>query len=140
MRAVLQRVTQAAVRVDGRTVGEIGTGLMILLGVTHDDSPEKARALAAKIWRLRIFREEKSAEDLGAGMLVVSQFTLYAETRKGRRPTWAAAAPGAVAEPLYAHFCEDLRALGAEVAEGIFGADMEILLTNDGPTTLIVDA
>ena len=94
MRAVVQRVTQAAVTVDGQTVGEIGTGLMVLLGVTHDDTPEKAKALAAKIWRLRILREEKSAEDLAAGILVVSQFTLYAETKKGRRPTWAAAAPG----------------------------------------------
>ena len=140
MRAVVQRVSQAAVRVDGATVGEIGTGLMVLLGVTHDDTPDKARSLAAKIWRLRILREEKSAEDLGAGILVVSQFTLYGDTRKGRRPTWAAAAPGDVAEPLYTHFCEELRRLGAPVAEGIFGADMEILLTNDGPTTLILEA
>lgn len=140
MRAVVQRVSQAAVRVDGETVGEIGTGLMVLLGVTHDDSPETAKALAAKIWRLRILREEKSAEETGAGILAVSQFTLYADTKKGRRPTWAAAAPGAVAQPLYERFCEELRILGAEVAEGIFGADMEILLTNDGPTTLILEA
>ena len=140
MRAVVQRVTQAAVRVDGQTVGEIGTGLMVLLGVTHDDTPDKARALAAKIWRLRILREEKSAEDVGAGILVVSQFTLYAETKKGRRPTWAAAAPGPVAEPMYDVFCEELLALGATVAEGIFGAMMEISLTNDGPTTLILEA
>jgi len=139
MRAVVQRVTEASVRVDGRIVGEIGTGLMVLLGVTHDDSPDQAKALAAKIWRLRILREEKSAEELGAGILVVSQFTLYAETKKGRRPTWAAAAPGPVAEPLYARFCEELRLLGAEVAEGVFGAMMEISLTNDGPTTLILD-
>lgn len=139
MRAVVQRVTEASVSVDGQTVGEIGTGLMVLLGVTHDDTPDKARALAAKIWRLRILREEKSAEDLGAGILVVSQFTLYAETKKGRRPTWAAAAPGPVAEPMYACFCQELRALGAVVAEGIFGAMMEISLTNDGPTTLILE-
>ncbi|MGZ5367152.1 MAG: D-aminoacyl-tRNA deacylase [Aeromicrobium sp.] len=140
MRAVVQRVTEASVSVDGQTVAEIGTGLVVLLGVTHDDTPDKARALAAKIWRLRIMRDEKSAEDLGAGILVVSQFTLYAETRKGRRPTWAAAAPGPVAEPLYDRFCQELRALGAEVAEGIFGAMMEISLTNDGPTTLILEA
>ncbi|MGZ5369728.1 D-aminoacyl-tRNA deacylase [Aeromicrobium sp.] len=140
MRAVVQRVTEASVSVDGQTVAEIGTGLVVLLGVTHDDTPDKARALAAKIWRLRIMRDEKSAEDLGAGILVVSQFTLYAETRKGRRPTWAAAAPGHVAEPLYDWFCQGLRALGAEVAEGIFGAMMEISLTNDGPTTLILEA
>lgn len=140
MRAVVQRVTEASVSVDGQTVAEIGTGLVVLLGVTHDDTPDKARALAAKIWRLRIMRDEKSAEDLGAGILVVSQFTLYAETRKGRRPTWAAAAPGPVAEPLYARFCQELRALGAGVAEGIFGAMMEISLTNDGPTTLILEA
>ena len=139
MRAVVQRVSHAAVRVDGTTVGEIGTGLMVLLGVTHDDSPEKARALAAKIWRLRILREEKSAADTGCGILVVSQFTLYADTKKGRRPTWAAAAPAVVAEPLYARFCGELRILGAYVAEGVFGADMEILLTNDGPTTLILE-
>ena len=139
MRAVVQRVSHAAVRVDGATVGEIGTGLMVLLGVTHDDSPEKAKALAAKIWRLRILREEKSAAGTGAGILVVSQFTLYADTRKGRRPTWAAAAPTAVAEPLYVRFCEELRILGAQVSAGVFGADMEILLTNDGPTTLILE-
>ena len=140
MRAVVQRVSEAAVRVDGATVGEIGTGLMVLLGVTHDDSPDKAKALAAKIWRLRILRGEKSAEDIGAGILVVSQFTLYADTKKGRRPTWAAAAPSAIAKPLYECFCQELRILGAQVAEGIFGADMEILLTNDGPTTLILEA
>lgn len=140
MRAVVQRVTEASVSVDGQTVAAIGTGLVVLLGVTHDDTPDKAKALAAKIWRLRIMRDEKSAEDLGAGILVVSQFTLYAETRKGRRPTWAAAAPGPVAEPLYDRFCQELRALGAEVAEGIFGTMMEISLTNDGPTTLILEA
>lgn len=139
MRAVVQRVTHAEASVDGATVGEIGAGLMILLGVTHDDTPAKAKALAAKVWRLRIMRDEKSAEDVGAGVLVVSQFTLYADTKKGRRPTWAAAAPGVVAEPLYELFCAELRELGAEVAQGIFGADMEILLTNDGPTTLVVD-
>lgn len=124
---------------DGATVGEIGTGLMILLGVTHDDTAATAKALAAKAWRLRIMRDEKSAEDLDAGVLVVSQFTLYAETKKGRRPTWAAAAPGPVAEPLYEEFCAELRLLGARVEQGVFGAMMEISLTNDGPTTLILE-
>ena len=139
MRAVVQRVTQARVDVAGETVGEIGTGLMVLLGVTHDDTIDAADRLAAKIWNLRIMRDEKSAAELGAGLLVVSQFTLYGDARKGRRPTWTAAAPGAVAEPLYDHFCDTLRALGATVAQGVFGADMEISLTNDGPTTLILE-
>jgi D-tyrosyl-tRNA(Tyr) deacylase len=139
MRAVVQRVTQARVDVDGETVGEIGTGLMVLLGVTHDDTAEVAERLAAKIWTLRIMRDEKSVADLGAGLLVVSQFTLYGDARKGRRPTWTAAAPGPVAEPLYEHFCSALRDLGATVAQGVFGADMAISLTNDGPTTLVLD-
>ncbi len=139
MKAVAQRVTQARVDIGGETVGEIGTGLMVLLGVTHDDTPEIARRLAAKLWNLRILRDEKSAEELGAEILVVSQFTLYGDARKGRRPTWTAAAPGPVAQPLYDQFCATLRELGATVAEGIFGADMEISLTNDGPTTLILE-
>jgi D-tyrosyl-tRNA(Tyr) deacylase len=139
MRAVVQRVTQARVEVGGATVGEIGTGLMVLLGVTHDDTPELADRLAAKIWNLRILRDERSAEEVGAGVLVVSQFTLYGDARKGRRPTWTAAAPGPVAEPLYDRFCATLRELGAPVAEGIFGADMQISLTNDGPTTLVLE-
>ncbi len=140
MRAVVQRVSEASVTVDGKVVGQIGTGLMVLLGVTHDDTEATAASLAAKVWRLRIMRGEKSAEDLGAGILVVSQFTLYGDTRKGRRPTWAAAAPGPVSEPLYERFCTELRGLGAVVEQGIFGADMEIRLTNDGPTTLILEA
>ncbi|WP_332666620.1 D-aminoacyl-tRNA deacylase [Aeromicrobium sp.] len=139
MRAVVQRVTQARVEVTGETVGEIGTGLVVLLGVTHDDTKDLADRLAAKIWNLRIMREERSAAELGAGILVVSQFTLYGDARKGRRPTWTAAAPGPVAEPLYDHFCDSLRSLGATVAEGVFGADMEISLTNDGPTTLVLE-
>jgi D-aminoacyl-tRNA deacylase len=139
MRAVVQRVSQARVDVAGETVGEIGTGLVVLLGVTHDDTTGVADRLAAKIWNLRIMREEKSAAELGAGILVVSQFTLYGDARKGRRPTWTAAAPGPVAEPVYDHFCSALRSLGATVAEGVFGADMEISLTNDGPTTLVLD-
>lgn len=139
MRAVVQRVTQAQVEVEGRVVGEIGTGLMVLLGVTHDDTAGTAVRLAAKIWGLRILRDEQSVADAGGGILVVSQFTLYGDTRKGRRPTWTAAAPGAVAQPIYDAFCAELRTLGAEVAEGVFGADMAITLTNDGPTTLVLD-
>jgi D-tyrosyl-tRNA(Tyr) deacylase len=139
MRAVVQRVTQARVDVAGETVGEIGTGLMVLLGVTHDDTVEGAGRLAAKTWNLRILRDEKSAEELGAGILVVSQFTLYGDARKGRRPTWTAAAPGPVAEPLYEAYCAELRRLGATVAQGVFGADMQITLTNDGPTTLLLE-
>ena len=139
MRAVVQRVTRAHVETEGRTVGEIGTGLVVLLGVTHDDDAAVARRLAAKIWTLRILRDEQSAADVGAGILVISQFTLYGDARKGRRPTWTAAAPGPVAEPLYDAFCTELRALGADVAEGVFGADMVVTLTNDGPTTLVLD-
>jgi len=139
MRAVVQRVTEARVDVAGETVGQIGVGLVVLLGVTPDDTIEAADRLAAKIWTLRILRDEKSAADLGAGILVVSQFTLYGDARKGRRPTWTAAAPGPVAEPLYDHFCASLRSLGATVAEGVFGADMAIALTNDGPTTLVLE-
>lgn len=139
MRAVVQRVTHARVEVSGEVVGEIGTGLMVLLGVTHDDTAEAAGRLAAKIWNLRILRDERSASDVGAGVLVVSQFTLYGDARKGRRPTWTAAAPGAVAEPVYDEFCAALRRLGAPVAEGVFGADMQISLTNDGPTTLVLE-
>ena len=139
MRAVVQRVTRAQVETGGRTVGEIGTGLVVLLGVTHGDDAAVARRLAAKIWTLRVLRDERSAADVGAGILVISQFTLYGDARKGRRPTWTAAAPGPVAEPLYDAFCTELRTLGADVAEGVFGADMAVTLTNDGPTTLVLD-
>jgi D-tyrosyl-tRNA(Tyr) deacylase len=139
MRAVVQRVSQARVDVDGATVGQIGPGLMVLLGVTHDDTEATADKMAAKIWGLRILREELSASDVDAPILVVSQFTLYGDVRKGRRPTWTAAAPGPVSEPLYNYFCSALRGLGATVAEGVFGADMAVSLTNDGPTTVIVD-
>lgn len=139
MRAVVQRVTQARVEVDGRTVGEIGAGLMVLLGVTHDDTTDVARRLATKIRGLRILRDELSIDDTGDAVLVVSQFTLYGDARKGRRPTWTAAAPGAIAEPLYDEFCAALRSLGTSVAEGVFGADMAITLTNDGPTTLVLE-
>ncbi|WP_427885834.1 D-aminoacyl-tRNA deacylase [Kribbella sp. GL6] len=140
MRAVVQRVSQASVSVDGETVGAIdGPGLVILLGVTHDDTVEKAAALAAKIWTLRILEGERSAADEQAPILAISQFTLYADTRKGRRPSWSAAAPGPVSEPLYDAFCAALRDLGAKVERGIFGADMKVALTNDGPVTLILD-
>ena len=135
----MQRVSRAEVRVDGTTTGEIGVGLVVLLGVTHDDTIEQAERLAAKIHTLRILRDEQSVADTGAGVLVVSQFTLYGDARKGRRPTWNAAAPGPVAEPLYDAFCAALRGLGVDVVEGVFGADMEISLTNDGPTTLVLD-
>ncbi len=139
MRAVVQRVTGARVDVEGRTVGEIGTGLVVLLGVTHDDTADTASRLAAKIHGLRILRDERSVADSGDGILVVSQFTLYGDARKGRRPTWTAAAPGPVAEPLYEAFCAALRSLVATVEQGVFGADMAVSLTNDGPTTLLLD-
>lgn len=140
MRAVVQRVTSAAVRVEGEVVGSIDhPGLVVLLGVTHDDTPAVAAELARKVWNLRILRDERSASEVGAPMLVVSQFTLYGETRKGRRPTWTAAAPGPVAEPLYDAFCAALEADGAEVARGVFGADMGVSLTNDGPVTVLVE-
>ena len=140
MRAVVQRVSQASVAVDGRVVGAIDEpGLLVLVGVTHDDTPELARKLAAKLWGLRILDAEKSCSDIGAPLLVVSQFTLYAETAKGRRPTWNNAAPGAVAEPLVAAVAQELRALGARVETGRFGADMKVALVNDGPVTIIIE-
>ena len=141
MRAVVQRVSQAAVTVDGEVVGAIDEpGLVVLLGVTHDDTAEIADRLAAKIWTLRILRDEKSCSDLGAPLLVISQFTLYADTRKGRRPSWSAAAPGPVSEPLYDAFCASLERLGARVERGRFGASMSVDLTNDGPVTLVLDS
>ncbi|MFI0450812.1 D-aminoacyl-tRNA deacylase [Actinomadura sp. 6N118] len=140
MRAVVQRVSQADVTVDGRVVGAIeGPGLMVLVGVTHDDTPDKARRLAAKLWGLRILENERSASDLNAPLLVISQFTLYGDTRKGRRPGWSDAAPGPVAEPLVEAVVNELRALGAKVETGIFGADMKVGLVNDGPITLILE-
>lgn len=144
MRAVVQRVTAASVRVDGETVGAItptsgGQGLMVLVGATHDDDEATAAKLANKIWSLRILDDEQSASDVGAPVLVVSQFTLYADTRKGRRPSWNAAAPRPVSEPLVEAFVKSLRGLGATVETGVFGADMRIELVNDGPVTLIVD-
>ncbi|MDN3359733.1 D-aminoacyl-tRNA deacylase [Actinomadura sp. DC4] len=142
MRAVVQRVSQASVSVDGQVVGAISEpGLLALVGVTHDDTPEKAARLAAKLWGLRVFEgaTEASCSDLGAPLLVISQFTLYGDTRKGRRPSWIAAAPGPVAEPLVEEVVAALRRLGAKVETGRFGADMKVSLVNDGPITLIVD-
>jgi D-tyrosyl-tRNA(Tyr) deacylase len=141
MRAVIQRALEASVHVDGRVVGELHSpGLVVLLGVTHDDGPEQVRWMARKIWDLRILREERSASDLGAPILVVSQFTLYGDARKGRRPTWNAAAPGAASEPVYEQVCAELELLGATVARGEFGADMQVSLVNDGPVTLVLEA
>ncbi|MFD8531319.1 D-aminoacyl-tRNA deacylase [Streptosporangium canum] len=140
MRAVVQRVSSASVTVDGATVGAIDEpGLLVLVGVTHTDTPAEAARLAAKLWGLRILSGEKSCSDIGAPLLVVSQFTLYGDARKGRRPTWQAAAPGPVAEPLVEAVCTELRGLGAHVETGVFGADMKVGLTNDGPITLILE-
>lgn len=126
--------------VDGRVVGAIDEpGLLVLVGVTHDDTPDKAAKLAAKLWGLRILDGEKSCSDVGAPLLVISQFTLYAGTRKGRRPTWQAAAPGPVAEPLVDAVVSSLRGLGAHVETGVFGAHMKVSLVNDGPVTIIID-
>ncbi|MFB6889631.1 D-aminoacyl-tRNA deacylase [Kitasatospora sp. NPDC056327] len=145
MRAVVQRVTGARVTVAGETVGAIeGPGLCVLVGVTHDDTPAKAAQLARKLWTLRLLEAdengvERSCSDIGAPLLVISQFTLYGDARKGRRPTWNAAAPGAVAEPLVDEVVAQLRALGAEVGTGRFGADMKVSLVNDGPFTVLVE-
>ena len=141
MRAVVQRAASASVSVAGEVVGALDRpGLMILVGATHTDTEEIAAKLAQKIWTLRILADERSAADLGAPLLVVSQFTLYADTAKGRRPSWSAAAPRAVSEPLVESFVAALRNLGAEVSTGVFGADMQVSLVNDGPVTLILDA
>ncbi|MEU7003538.1 D-aminoacyl-tRNA deacylase [Nonomuraea sp. NPDC046570] len=140
MRAVVQRVSSASVVVEGQTVGAISEpGLLVLVGVTHTDTPAEARKLAAKLWGLRILDGEKSCSDISAPLLVISQFTLYGDTRKGRRPTWQAAAPGPVAEPLVDAVVGELRALGAHVETGRFGADMKVSLVNDGPITLVLD-
>jgi D-aminoacyl-tRNA deacylase len=140
MRAVVQRVTQASVAVDGQVVGAIDEpGLLVLVGITHDDTPDQAAKLAAKLWGLRILDGEKSCSDTGAPLLVISQFTLYADLAKGRRPSWSAAAPGPVASPLVDAVISSLRDLGARVQTGIFGADMKVSLVNDGPLTIILD-
>ena len=141
MRAVVQRVLEAAVTVDGKVVGSVeDPGLLVLLGVTHDDGPAQVAWMARKIWELRIMREERSASELGAPVLVVSQFTLYGDARKGRRPTWIAAAPGQLSEPTYDAFCDELDRLGAKVSRGVFGADMQVALVNDGPVTMVLDS
>ena len=141
MRAVVQRVSEASVTVAGEVVGALdGPGLLVLLGVTHEDGPAEVAWLARKVWDVRILRDERSASDLGAPVLVVSQFTLYGDARKGRRPTWAAAAPGPVSEPLYEAFCTELERLGARVSRGVFGADMAVASVNDGPVTLVLDS
>ncbi len=142
MRILVQRVTSARVTVSGEVVGEIrpdGQGLLALVGVTHTDDAAKAQRLAEKLWQLRILDDQKSASDTDAPILVVSQFTLYANTAKGRRPTWNAAAPGAIAEPLVDSFAEALVALGADVQTGVFGADMQVELVNDGPVTVLLE-
>jgi D-aminoacyl-tRNA deacylase len=141
MRAVVQRVLSASVTVDGKVVAAIDVpGLLVLLGVTHDDGPAQVEWTARKVWDLRIMREERSASDLGAPVLVVSQFTLYGDARKGRRPTWNAAAPGSVSEPVYEAVCAELERLGAHVERGLFGADMQVALVNDGPVTMVLEA
>lgn len=154
MRALVQRANGARVTVAGDVVGSFeGPGLVVLVGVTHTDSPELAQRLASKVWGARLFDRERfvdrclppggpaelSASDLGLPLLVISQFTLYANTRKGRRPTWDAAAPGPVAEPLVDAFSDALRAVGAQVETGRFGADMQVHFTNDGPITVLFE-
>lgn len=140
MKVVVQRAATAEVRVGDDVVGRLPEpGLMVLVGVTRSDTPEIADRLADKVWRLRILADEQSASDVGAPLLVVSQFTLYADTRKGRRPSWSAAAPGPVSEPLLEAFVAALRTRGAHVETGVFGADMQVALVNDGPVTVILE-
>jgi D-aminoacyl-tRNA deacylase len=144
MRAVVQRVTEASVTVDDATVGAIGPGLCVLVGVTHDDDADRAGRLAAKLWHLRIFDDaagvmNRSLADTGGEALVVSQFTLYGDTSRGRRPSWVAAARPEQAEPLVEAVVGELRALGAQVATGRFRAEMRVALVNDGPVTLVVE-
>ena len=140
MRAVIQRVLSASVTVDGSVVGAIeGPGLLVYLGVTHGDGPAEIEWMARKAWTLRLLRDERSASEVGAPVLVVSQFTLYGDARKGRRPTWEAAAPGPVSEPAYDAFCAELERLGAHVERGVFGADMQVASVNDGPITMILE-
>ena len=140
MRAVITRVSSASVSVDGEVVGELPRpGLLVLAGVGRDDDAAAAKTLATKIWGLRILRDELSASDVDAPILVVSQFTLFASTRKGRRPGWSKAAPGPVSEPIVETFASELEALGATVERGRFGADMQVASVNDGPITILID-
>jgi len=141
VRAVVQRTLSASVSVAGEVVGATdGPGLLVYLGVTHDDTTADVAWIARKVWDLRLLRDERSASEVGAPVLVVSQFTLYGDARKGRRPTWQAAAPGPVSEPLYDAVCAELERLGARVARGTFGADMQVASVNDGPVTLVLDS
>lgn len=142
MRGILQRVTRASVSVDGEIIGECpGPGALVLVGVTHEDTLEQAKTLARKIAELRIFEDETSIQDRAeeASVLVVSQFTLYGDVRKGRRPSWSKAAPGPVAEPLVDAVVEELRTRGIHVETGRFGAMMSVELVNDGPYTLVIE-
>ena len=141
MRAVLQRVDGVQVEVDGEVVGAIeGEGLLALVGVTHEDGPDQVATIARKICELRILAGERSVLDAGAGVLVVSQFTLYADVRKGRRPSWSGAAPAAVAEPMVEQVVEAIGERGVPVQTGTFGAHMRVGLVNDGPVTILVEA
>jgi len=144
MKAVVQRVSRASVSVDGAVVGSIGPGLCVLVGVTHGDTDAQAARLAERLWGLRIMADAQgvmnvAVADAGGELLVVSQFTLYGDTSRGRRPSWRDAAPGPVAEPLVATVVAGLQRLGATVATGVFGADMEVELVNDGPVTVLVE-
>ncbi len=140
MRAVVQRVSRASVAVAGQVVGAIDEpGLLVLVGATYGDTPEQAAALAAKLWGLRILDGERSCSDVAAPLLVISQFTLYADLSKGRRPSWSRAAPGPVAGPLVDAVVQALRELGARVETGVFGAQMQVSLVNDGPVTIVMD-
>jgi D-aminoacyl-tRNA deacylase len=144
MRSVVQRVASAVVRVDGQVVGEIGAGLLVLVGVAGDDDEAAAARLAGKVTRLRVFaddagRFDRALLDTGGAALVVSQFTLLADTAQGNRPSFSAAAPPEEAERLYERFCADLRELGVRVEQGVFGARMEVELVNDGPVTVVLD-
>ncbi len=141
MRIVLQRALSGSVSVAGQIIGSLPSpGLVALVGITHDDGPADVELLARKSWELRILDGELSASDCGAPILAISQFTLYADTRKGRRPSWNQAAPGPTAEPLFDAYVESLRARGAHVETGRFGADMQVSLVNDGPVTIIVES
>lgn len=140
VKAVVQRAAEASVEVEGKTVGKLDApGLCVLVGVTHSDTPETARRLAEKLWTLRVLPDELSCADINAPLLLVSQFTLYGDARKGRRPSWTAAAPGAVAEPLFDAVVSELRSRGATVATGVFGAQMKVQLVNDGPFTVLLE-
>jgi D-tyrosyl-tRNA(Tyr) deacylase len=142
MRVLVQRVSSATVWVDRHVVASIrpdSQGLLAFVGATHGDDIDKVRRLAEKLWQLRILENDQSASNINAPIMVVSQFTLYADTAKGRRPSWNAAAPGAVAEPLVTAFVQALRQLGANVETGVFGADMQVELVNDGPVTVLLE-